>query len=81
MERGLTLLMATAVVGALAMPVLFLSSLFFFGVTFAVYLFVWWLGGITVVALTTGFLLRRGGPNDAYESQKKARPVAYEEVS
>ena len=66
--RGLTLLMATAFAGALAIPFVFLLLLvlsFFFGATFAVYLFVWWLGGVAVVTLIVAILLRRGAPNDA----------------
>jgi hypothetical protein len=68
MGRGLTLLMTTALAGALVIPLMFLSLLvfsFFFGVTFAVYLFVSWLGGVAMVTLIVAILLRRGAPNDA----------------
>jgi hypothetical protein len=69
--RGLTLLIATALAGALAIPFVFLLLLvlsvhyFFFSVTFAVYLFVSWLGGVAVAILIAAVLLRRGAPNDA----------------
>jgi len=90
MGRELTLLVATALAGALATPFVFLLLLvlsvhyFFFGVTFAAYLFVSWLGGVAVVTLMVGILLRRGAPNDASlrfvevsdESQRKPQPVA-----
>jgi hypothetical protein len=66
MGRGLTLLVATALAAALAMPFLVLLSLFFFGVPSTVYLFVTWLGGEAIVILATGFLLRRGARNEAY---------------
>ena len=70
------------------MPFVVLSS-FFFGVTFAIYVFVSWLGGSAVLLLTTGILLRRGSPSDASpqfvevsdENQKKPPPVAYKQAS
>jgi hypothetical protein len=90
MGRELTLLVATALAGALAIPFVFLLLLvssvhfFFFGVTFAAYLFVSWLGGVAAVTLMVGILLRTGAPNDASlrfvevvdESQRKPQPVA-----
>jgi hypothetical protein len=92
MGRELTLLVATAVAGALAIPFVFSLLLvlwiyyFFFGVTFAAYLFVSWLGGVAAVTLMAGILLRRGAPNDASlrfvevvdESQRKPQPVSSE---
>ena len=71
------------------MPFVVLLSLFFFGVTFAIYVFVSWLGGSAVLLLTTGILLRRGAPNEASprfvehsdESQKKPQPAASKEAS
>ena len=90
MGRELTLLVATALAGAQATPFVFLLLLvlsvhyFFFGVTFAAYLFVSWLGGVAAVILMVGILLRRGAPKDASlrfvevsdESQRKPQPVA-----
>jgi hypothetical protein len=90
MGRGLTLLMATALAGALAIPLVFLVlfvlwvHFFFIGVASAAYLFGSWLGGIVVATLAIGILLRRGPPNDASlrsmevsdESQKEPQPVA-----
>jgi hypothetical protein len=90
MERVLTpRMMETTAAGALAMPFVFLLSLFFFGVTFAGYVFVWWLGGVAVLTIATGILLRRGASNDASlrfaevsdESQEKPQPVASTEAS
>jgi hypothetical protein len=69
--HGLTLLIATALAGALVIPFVFLLLLmlsvhyFFIGVPFAAYLFVTWVGGVAVVILIVGNLLRRGAPNDA----------------
>ena len=66
MGRGLTLLVATALVGALAIPFVFLLLLvlsghyFFFSVASAAYLFGSWVGGVAVAALIAGILLRRG---------------------
>ena len=65
MGRGLTLLVATALAGALAIPFVVLLSLFFFGVTPAVYLFVSWLGSEAVLTLFIGILLRGVATNDA----------------
>ena len=89
MERGLTLLVTTVCAGALAMPFVVLLSLFFFGVTFAIYVFVSWLGGSAVLLLATGILLRRGAPKEASvrfvevsdEIQKEPPPVAFKEAS
>ena len=71
------------------MPFVVLLSLFFFGVTFAIYVFVSWLGGSAVLLLTTGILLRRGAPNDASprfvehsdKGQKNPQPASLKEAS
>src|SRR5829696_8545491 len=90
MGRGLTLLMATALTGALAIPFVFLVlfvlwvHFFFIGVASAAYLLGSWLGGVVGATLAIGILLRRGAPNDASlrfveasdESQKEPQPVA-----
>jgi hypothetical protein len=89
MGRGLTLLVVTALAGALAIPFVFLVLFvlwvhFFIGMASAAYLWGSWLGGIAVATLTIGILLRRGAPNDASvrfveasdESQKEPQPVA-----
>ena len=95
MGRGLTLLVATALAGALAIPFVFLLLLvlsghyFFFGVASAAYLFGSWLGGVAMATLIVGILLRIGAPNEASpglvevsnESQKKSPPVAFKEAS
>ena len=95
MGRELTLLVATALAGALAIPFVFLLLLVlsvhyvFFGVAFGAYLFVSWLGGVAAVTLIAGILLRRGAPIDVSlrfvevsdESQKKPQPVAFKEAS
>ena len=95
MGRGLTLLVATALAGALALPFVFLLLLvlwvhfFFIGVASAAYLLGSWLGAIAVATLTIGILLRRGAPNDASvrfvevsdESQKAPQRVAINEAS
>jgi hypothetical protein len=92
MGRGLALLMSTAVAGALAIPLVFLSSVFLFfsfGMPSALYLSMSWLTGLVMVILTIGILLRRVLPNDASirsvevsdESQKKPQPVAFKESS
>ena len=89
MGRVLTLSIATALAGALAIPFVFLLLLvlsghyFFFGVASAAYLFGSWVGGVAVAILIAGILLRIGAPNEASlgfvevsdESQKKPPPV------
>ena len=92
MGRGLTLLMSTAVAGALAVPLVFLVSVFLFfsvGVTSALYLSMSWLTGLAMVILTIYILLQRVLPNDGSlrfvevsdESQEKPQPVAFKEAS
>jgi uncharacterized protein (DUF58 family) len=95
MGRGLTLLVETALAGALAIPFVFLLLLalwvhyLFIGVASAAYLFGAWLGGVAVATLIVGILLRIGAPNEASlglvevsdESQKQPPPVAFKEAS
>ena len=87
--RGLTLLVATALSGALAIPFVFLLLLvlwvhyLFIGVASAAYLLGSWVGGVAAATLIAGILLRIGAPNEASvefvevsdESQKKPPPV------
>jgi hypothetical protein len=95
MGRGLTILVAITLAGALAIPFVFLAlfllwvHFFFIGVASAAYLFGSWLGGIVGTTLIVCILLRRGASNDASlrfvevsdESQKESQPVAFKEAS
>ena len=95
MGRGLTLLVVTALAGALAIPFVFLLLLvlsghyFFIGVASAAYLFGSWVGGVAAATLIAGILLRIGAHNEASlgfeevsdESQKKPPPVAFNYVA
>jgi hypothetical protein len=95
MGRGLTILVATAIAGALAIPIVFLLLLvlwipfFFIGVASAAYLFGSWVGCVAVATLITCILLSIGPPNEpslrfvevSDESQKNPQPIAFKEAS
>ena len=95
MGRGLTLLVATALAGALAIPFVFLLLLvlwvhyLFIGVASTAYLFGAWVGGVAVATLIVGILPHIGPPNEASlgfvevsdEIQKEPPPVAFKEAS